>query len=244
MTKNILVTGASRGIGRAIIDYIEAKTDHHLVVTAQSESGVEALRSSFENNDRITVRQLDLSKHDQIEAWCSSLNEEGFKPDVLINNAGITQDNLSLRMKPSQWQSVIDVNLTGTYYLTQSIMKGMLKRRWGRLIHLSSVVAYTGNAGQANYAASKAGLVGMSKSLALESAARNVTSNVIAPGLIETDMTQSIPENEQAKLLAKIPMKRLGKASEVASFICFLCGDEASYITGQTFHINGGMYVI
>lgn len=237
--RTVLITGASRGIGRAILERFN-QSNFRLIGTATSEKGLDAIRSC---GDNVIAKQLDLSDKSSIEDLLGSLRQEDMFPDTLINNAGVTADNLMLRMKDSEWDSVIETNLTGVFSLTQGLLKPMVKNRFGRIVTISSVVGFTGNAGQANYAAAKAGLVGFNKSLAQEIATRGITANIVAPGFIETDMTSQLNETQKESLAKNIPMQRMGTASDIAEGVFFLCSEKASYITGHTLHINGGMFM-
>lgn len=237
--RTVLITGASRGIGRAILERFN-QSNFRLIGTATSEKGLDAIRSC---GDNVIAKQLDLSDKSSIEDLLGSLRQEDMFPDTLINNAGVTADNLMLRMKDSEWDSVIETNLTGVFSLTQGLLKPMVKNRFGRIVTISSVVGFTGNAGQANYAAAKAGLVGFNKSLAQEIATRGITANIVAPGFIETDMTSQLNETQKESLAKNIPMQRMGTASDIAEGVFFLCSEQASYITGHTLHINGGMFM-
>ncbi len=234
-----LVTGASRGIGRAIADHLAA-LGHDVFGTATSVSGAEAISERLGAGHGVV---LDVTDPDSIDAAMTLVQERAGWPSILVNNAGITKDQLLLRQRDEEWQAVIDANLTGVMRVTRAALKGMLKARFGRLIHISSVVAATGNPGQTNYAAAKAGLEGFSRSLALEIASRNITSNVVAPGFIETDMTASLSDEQKERLMAGIPANRLGQPADVAHCVAFLASQGAGYVTGQTVHVNGGMYL-
>tara|TARA_B100001989_G_scaffold11075_1_gene7042 strand:+ start:89 stop:829 length:741 start_codon:yes stop_codon:yes gene_type:complete len=239
--KNVLVTGAAGGIGSEIV-----KSMHSLGASIIISGSNEKKLANFSNqfSSPLLYYPADLSKYDDIEQLVNNtLDKFNNKLDILINNAGITKDNLMLRMKDSEWSDVINLNLNSTFYLTKLFLRYMIKNRYGRIINISSVVGSSGNLGQANYSASKAGIEGMSKSIALEVASRNVTINCVAPGFIETEMTKDILAKNEESLKNKIPMGRVGFPDEVASLVSFLASDEAGYITGQTIHINGGLYL-
>jgi 3-oxoacyl-[acyl-carrier protein] reductase len=241
--KIALVTGASRGIGQAIA--LELGQHGAVIIgTATTTNGAEAITQYFHQQGILgcgTV--LNLSDAKAISNTLETIQASYGAPAILVNNAGITQDNLLLRMRDEEWDKVIEVNLSGVYRLTNACLKGMVKARWGRIISLSSVVGAMGNAGQANYAAAKAGIIGFTKSIAIELASRNITANVVAPGFIDTDMTRQLPAAHQQALLARIPLQRMGLAEEVANAVGFLASEKAGYITGVTLHINGGMYM-
>jgi len=234
-----LVTGASRGIGRAIADQL-VRRGYRVFGTATSVTGADAISERLGPGQGLV---MDVTEPSSIDQAVEYIQQHAGVPVVLVNNAGITRDGLLLRQRDEDWQAVIDANLTGVMRVTRAVLKGMLKARFGRLIHISSVVGSTGNAGQTNYAASKAGLEGFSRSLALEVASRNITSNVVAPGLIATDMTANLSEQQRESLMANIPANRLGQPEDVAACVAFLAGTEAGYVTGQTLHVNGGMYL-
>jgi 3-oxoacyl-[acyl-carrier protein] reductase len=241
--KLALVTGATRGIGQAIA--LELGREGAIVIgTATTLEGAEQINENLKQHDiRGQGYVLNVSEADSIDAFLLTLKQSWRLPDILINNAAITRDNLFLRMKDEEWDKVINTNLSAIYRLTKLCLKDMLKNRWGRIVNLSSVVAFTGNLGQANYAASKAGLIGFTRAVASEVATRNITVNAVAPGFIETAMTESIPLQHKELLLSRIPANRLGKPEEVAALVAFLASPIAGYITGQTLHINGGMYM-
>ncbi|MBS0969899.1 3-oxoacyl-ACP reductase FabG [Chimaeribacter arupi] len=239
--KIALVTGASRGIGRAIAETLVAK-GAKVIGTATSEKGAEAISAYLGDNGKGLM--LNVVDSASIDAVLATIRAEFGEIDILINNAGITRDNLLMRMKDDEWQDILDTNLTSVFRLSKAVMRAMMKKRFGRIITIGSVVGTMGNAGQANYAAAKAGLIGFSKSLAREVASRGITVNVVAPGFIETDMTQALTEDQRAGILAQVPASRLGEAKEIASAVAFLASDEAGYITGETLHVNGGMYMI
>ena len=238
--RTAIVTGASRGIGKAIAASM-AKAGHTVLGTATSTAGADQISETLEGRGHGFL--LDVSDPNSINAFIGSIGAQHDPPLVLVNNAGITRDNLALRMKDEEWQEVIDTNLTGIFRLTKLCLRGMVKARWGRIINLTSVVGAMGNAGQGNYAAAKAGILGYSKSLAAELASRNITVNCVAPGLIGTDMTDELDAEQHDKMLTRIPLGRLGDASEVADLVVFLAGESAGYITGETVHINGGLYM-
>ena len=242
--KLVLVTGASRGIGKAIA--LTLGGDGATVIgTATTESGAENISKVFADN-KISGKgiKLDVTDKEQIASLVKTVNEDFGSIDILINNAGITRDNILLRMKEDEWEDIIDTNLTSIYKMSKSVLRGMIKNRSGRIISITSVVGAMGNAGQSNYAAAKAGMIGFTKSLAREVGVRGITVNAIAPGFIETDMTDSLPDEQKEALASQIPMGRLGTADEVANAVLFLAGDGGSYITGQTLHVNGGMYTV
>ncbi len=241
--KIALVTGASRGIGAAIALEM-AKAGVWVVGTATTEAGADNItRQIQEAGFAGKGIQLDVTNPEVIEQLIETIEKiAGSPPAILVNNAGITQDNLALRMKEEEWLSVVNTNLNAVFKLTQTCIKPMIKARWGRVVNISSVVAYTGNPGQANYCAAKAGVIGLGKALALEIASRGVTVNAIAPGFIETDMTRQLTDAQREMILEKIPMKKIGAAIDIAKMAVFLASDHAGYITGQTIHINGGMY--
>jgi 3-oxoacyl-[acyl-carrier protein] reductase len=238
-----LVTGASRGIGQAIA--LELGQRKAVVAgTATSEAGAASITAFLkEAGVQGTGFVLELADKDSLEEAFTEVQNAFGAPAILINNAGMTRDNLLIRMQEMEWSTVIDVNLSGVYRLSKACLRGMMKARWGRIISITSVVANTGNAGQANYAAAKAGIVGFSKSVAREVASRGITINTVAPGFIETDMTRALPEDHRLGLLAQIPAGRLGQPGDVAAVVGFLASPEAGYITGETLHVNGGMYM-
>jgi 3-oxoacyl-[acyl-carrier protein] reductase len=242
--KIVLVTGASRGIGKAIALTL-GEAGATVVGTATTESGADNISKVFaDNNISGKGIKLNVTNNGQISSLVKIVNEDFGPIDILINNAGITRDNILLRMKEDEWEDIIETNLSSIYKMSKSVLRGMIKNRSGRIISITSVVGAMGNAGQSNYAASKAGMIGFTKSLAREVGVRNITVNAIAPGFIETDMTDSLPDEQKDALVSQIPMGRLGTADEVAKAVLFLAGDGGSYITGQTLHVNGGMYTV
>lgn len=239
--KIALVTGASRGIGRSIAELL-AERGAKVVGTATSKEGAEAISSYLGDKGKGYV--LNVTDTESIDSTLSKIRAEFGEIDILVNNAGITSDNLLLRMKKEEWDRVIDTNLTSIFSLSKVIMRSMMKKRYGRIISVGSVIGTLGNIGQANYAAAKAGVIAFSKSLAREVATRGITVNVVSPGFIETDMTRALTDEQQAGILANVPVGRLGDAKEIASAVAFLASDEAAYITGETLHVNGGMCMI
>lgn len=240
--KTVLITGASRGIGKAILESFNE--DYFIVGTGTSESSVQSILENINSiNTQGDAFKLDLGDRDSIKELTSLLDSKEIHPDILINNAGITRDNIMLRMHEDEWDNVIDVHLNGQYLLIKSFIKKMVKNRWGRIINISSTSAVLGNKGQANYAAAKAGIEAMSRSLARELGSRNINVNCVAPGFIETDMTKEISEGNEDLLASQIPLGRLGKPNEIAEVVHFLASEQANYITGQTLHVNGGLYM-
>jgi 3-oxoacyl-[acyl-carrier protein] reductase len=241
MTKKIaLVTGASRGIGRAIAERL-AEDGFFVLGSATSENGAAAISTYLgENGKGLT---LDVSNAQSVENVMKSISDEFGTPQVLVNNAGITRDNLLMRMKDDEWDDIISTNLTSVFRMSKAVLRGMMKAKTGRIINISSVVGSTGNAGQANYAAAKAGMIGFTKSMAKEVGSRNITVNTVAPGFIDTDMTKELSDDIKNNLLAAIPLARLGDAKEIAHAVSFLASDGAAYITGETLHVNGGMFM-
>jgi len=237
--KKILVTGATGGIGHALIKKFVSLNANVLATGTKTEK-LDSLKNEFPN---INILKFDISDHSKIEEFVENVYSQLVGLDVLINNAGINKDNLSIRMKEDEWKKVIDINLGSTFLLCRSAIKKMLKNKYGRIVNITSIVGHTGNLGQANYAASKAGIIGMTKSLAIEYAKKNITLNCVSPGFIKTSMTENILENVKAMLTSRIPMSKLGSGEDVANSVAFLSSDEASYITGETIHVNGGMYM-
>ncbi|MBQ1249445.1 MAG: 3-oxoacyl-[Selenomonadales bacterium] len=240
--KVALVTGASRGIGRAVAIRL-AKSGAKIAVNyAGNQAAAEEVKQIIEQNggEAILV-QADISNAESVDAMVAAVMEAFGRIDILVNNAGITRDTLLMRMKEADWNAVIQTNLTGVFYVTKAVSKIMMKQRYGKIVNMSSVVGLMGNAGQANYAAAKAGVIGFTKSMAKELAARNITVNAIAPGFIATDMTAVLSDKVKEDLATKIPMGRLGEADDIASAVLFLVSDSASYITGQTLNVDGGM---
>jgi 3-oxoacyl-[acyl-carrier protein] reductase len=238
-----LVTGASRGIGQAIALEL-GRQGASVIGTATSEKGLESIHNILKsNNINYKPMLLDVTRRESLEALVTGLDAEGLTPTILINNAGITRDNLLLRMKDEEWQAIIETNLSSVYRVCKAFLRGMVKARYGRIINITSVVGLTGNAGQCNYAAAKAGIIGFSRALAREVGARGITVNTVAPGFIDTDMTRALSEDQRAGLLQQIPLGRLGEIREVAMAVAFLASPAASYITGQTLSVNGGMYM-
>ena len=238
-----LVTGASRGIGQAIALEL-GRQGASVIGTATSEKGLESIHNILKSsNINYKPMLLDVTRRESLEALVTGLDAEGLTPTILINNAGITRDNLLLRMKDEEWQAIIETNLSSVYRVCKAFLRGMVKARYGRIINITSVVGLTGNAGQCNYAAAKAGIIGFSRALAREVGARGITVNTVAPGFIDTDMTRALSEDQRAGLLQQIPLGRLGEIREVAMAVAFLASPAASYITGQTLSVNGGMYM-
>ncbi|MGZ8151717.1 MAG: 3-oxoacyl-ACP reductase FabG [Methylococcaceae bacterium] len=241
MTKKVaLVTGASRGIGKAIAEKL-AEDGYFVIGTATTDSGANSICSYLDDNGKGI--KLDVTNTESIEAVIKTINDEFGAPSVLVNNAGITRDNLLMRMKDEEWDDIINTNLTSVFRMSKAVLRGMMKAKTGRIINISSVVGSTGNAGQANYAAAKAGMIGFAKSMAKEVGSRNITINTVAPGFIDTDMTKELSQNIKDSLLASIPLSRLGEAKEIAHAVAFLASDGAAYITGETLHVNGGMFM-
>ncbi len=237
--KNIILTGATGGIGNSIVDTLTG-LNANLLVTGTNEEKLKNLKNKHKN---IIVIKQDISAHDEIEEFINKCSTEmDDKIDILINNAGITKDNLTIRMEKEEWDKVIDINLTSTFLLSKYVIKKMLKKKYGKIINITSVVGHTGNLGQANYSASKGGVSSMSKSLSLEYAKKNITVNCIAPGFIDTAMTEKINEEFKNQLKSKIPLDRFGTPQDIANCAAFLCSDLSNYITGETIHVNGGMY--
>ena len=238
-----LVTGASRGIGKAISLEL-GQAGASVLGTATSETGAEAITAALKDHG-ITGQGyvLDVSQADSVKQFGEQLQADGHVPTILVNNAGITRDNLLMRMSDDEWESVIDTNLSSVYRLSKLIIRGMMKARHGRIINITSVVGLAGNAGQSNYAAAKAGMIGFTKSLAREVGPRGITVNAVAPGFIETDMTEALEEEQRQALLGQIALGRLGAVEEIAAAVAFLAGPAAGYITGETLNVNGGMYM-
>lgn len=242
-TRTALITGASRGIGKAIALRL-ARAGLNIVATSRRIESDEAVRSEIvQVAPRALFVNLDLASLESIRAAFARALQEFGCIDVLVNNAGITRDGLALRMRPEEWQSILEVNLNGAFYAIQQVLPGMLRQRWGRIINITSVVGQMGNAGQANYASAKAGLIGLTKALARELASRNITVNAVAPGFIETDMTAGLPQEVKERMLGAIALGRFGKPEDVAAAVAFLASEEAGYITGHVLNVNGGMYM-
>lgn len=239
----VLVTGASRGIGKTIALALGAQ-GATVVGTATSDKGAKAISSYLsESSIKGQGMTLNVTQQDSVDQVIKEMTEAFGAPSILINNAGITRDNLLMRMKEDEWGDIIDTNLTSVYRMSKACLRAMTKARKGRIISISSVVGASGNAGQTNYAAAKAGLIGFTKSLAREVGARGITVNAVAPGFIDTDMTKSLPDAQKEALLSAIPLKRLGNPEEIASAVAFLASPGAGYISGETLHVNGGMYM-
>jgi len=240
--KTALVTGASGGIGGAIAKSLHGQ-GAKVVLSGTRAEALEAVRAEL--GDRAFIAPANLSDIASVEALTKSAEEAaGSSIDILVNNAGITKDNLFMRMKDEEWDQVIAVNLTAAFRLSRAVLRGMMKKRWGRIIQITSVVGATGNPGQGNYAAAKAGLVGMSKSLAAEVASRNITVNAVAPGFIQTAMTDALTDQQKEMIAARIPAGRMGLPDEIAAAVIYLASQEAAYVTGETIHVNGGMAMI
>src|SRR5690554_4041762 len=236
-----LVTGASRGIGKAIAQQLVAR-GVTVIGTATTASGADAISTYLGSNGEGYA--LNVTDADSITAVLKYIDEKYGQLDILVNNAGITRDNLLMRMKDDEWQSVLDTNLTAVYKMCKAVMRGMMKNRYGRIVNIGSVVGTTGNPGQANYCAAKAGLIGFTKALAKEIASRGVTVNAVAPGFIDTDMTKALTDDQRARIFKTIPAARLGKPEEIAAAVGFLASEQAGYITGETIHVNGGMSMV
>lgn len=239
--KIALVTGASRGIGRAIAEIL-VERGATVIGTATSEKGAEAISEYLGGNGKGLA--LNVTSPESIEAVLKQIKDEFGEVDILVNNAGITRDNLLMRMKDDEWQDILDTNLTSIFRLSKAVLRSMMKKRYGRIISIGSVVGTMGNAGQTNYAAAKAGLIGFTKSMAREVASRGITVNAVAPGFIETDMTKALNDDQRAATLSNVPAGRLGDPREIAAAVAFLASDDAGYVTGETLHVNGGMYMI
>ena len=238
--KNIIVTGASGGIGNAIIKKL-SDAGANILASGTKIEKLEELKKNFEG---IKILQFDISQSDKIEEFIeNATNELGGRLDVIVNNAGITQDNLAIRMSLDEWQKVININLTSTFLMSKFAIKKMLKNKTGKIVNITSVVGHTGNLGQANYTASKAGIVAMSKSLAIEYAKKNININCISPGFIKTAMTDKIDDKFKEVIVSKIPSARLGEPHDIANAVLFLISDQSNYINGETLHVNGGMYM-
>ena len=238
--KNIIVTGATGGIGNSIVEELISQGANVLATGTKAEK-LEELKNNFNN---VKIIKFDISQHQKIEEFINNATDQlGGKLDCIINNAGITMDNLSIRMSLEEWNKVIEINLTSTFLMSKYSIKKMLKNKSGKIVNITSVVGHTGNVGQANYTASKAGIVAMSKSLAIEYAKKNININCISPGFIKTSMTDQIDEKYKEALLLKIPANRFGEPKDVANAVVFLSSDQSNYINGETIHVNGGMYL-
>ncbi len=241
--KIAVVTGASRGIGAAIADLL-AEKGATVIGTATSENGAQAISARLsEKGAKGEGLPLNVVDAESVKTFMAAVQEKYGAPQILVNNAGITKDNLLMRMTDEEWFDVINTNLSAIYRLSKACLRGMMKARWGRIVNISSVVGQMGNAGQTNYSSTKAGVMGFTRSLAREIGSRNITVNAVAPGFIDTDMTKALPEEQKAMMLNGIPLGRLGDPMEIATVVAFLCSDDASYVTGETMHVNGGMYM-
>lgn len=241
--KLALVSGASRGIGRAIAREL-GRRGASVIGTATTMAGADTISQDLQERG-ISGRgiSLDITIPAAVEAALKLITAEFGSPTILVNNAGITRDNLLLRMKEEEWDAVLATDLSSVYRLSKTVLRGMLKARWGRIVNITSVIGATGNSGQSNYAAAKAGMIGFTKSLAQEVGSRGITVNAVAPGFIDTDMTRALPEAQRNALIEKIPLNRLGETQDIANAVAFLVSDEAAYITGETLHVNGGLYM-
>ena len=237
--KKILITGATGGIGNALVKKF-ISLEGSVLATGTKTDKLNSLKKIFPD---ISILKFDISDHSKIEEFIENVSSQLSGLDILVNNAGLNMDNLSLRMKDDEWKKVIDVNLGSTFFLCKHAIKKMLKNKYGRVVNITSIVGHTGNLGQANYAASKAGIIGMSKSLAIEYAKKNITINCVSPGFIQSNMTDKIVESIKAVLTSRIPMTKLGTGEDVSNTVAFLSSNAASYITGETIHVNGGMYM-
>ena len=237
--KKILITGATGGIGNALVKKF-ISLDGNVLATGTKTEKLDLLKKDFPN---INILKFDISDHSKIEEFIENVSSQLSGLDILVNNAGVNMDNLSLRMKNEEWKKVIDINLGSTFLMSKYAIKKMLKNKYGRIVNITSVVGHTGNLGQVNYAASKAGIIGMSKSLAIEYAKKNITINCVSPGFIQSKMTDNIVESIKAVLTSRIPMAKLGTGEDVSNAVAFLSSDLASYVTGETLHVNGGMYM-
>ncbi|RUM60473.1 MAG: 3-oxoacyl-[acyl-carrier-protein] reductase [Persephonella sp.] len=239
--KVALITGSTRGIGKAIAVAF-AKEGATVVITGRNKETAEIVAENIKNEFGVDAYGFQLDLSGDIKNVWKDIEKTVGKVDILVNNAGITKDTLFIRMKETDWNAVIETNLTGTFKITQLAVKGMIKKKWGRVINITSIIGFTGNIGQVNYSTTKAGLVGFTKSLAKELAPRNITVNAVAPGFIETDMTDVLPTEIKENYLKQIPLGRFGQPEDVANVVLFLASEKASYITGETIHVNGGMY--
>ncbi len=237
--KKVLITGATGGIGQELVKKF-VSLDAEVLATGTKTEKLDLIKK---NHSNVKVKKFDISDHSRIEEFIDNVSLELGGLDILVNNAGTNVDNLSLRMKNDEWKKVIDINLTSTFLLSKYSIKKMLKNKFGRVVNITSVVGHTGNLGQTNYAASKAGIIGMSKSLAIEYAKKNITVNCVSPGFIVSDMTMNIAEKVKLYLTSRIPLGKLGTGEDVSNCVAFLSSDQASYVTGETIHVNGGMYM-
>lgn len=241
--RTALVTGASRGIGRACAEALVG-AGHRVILAARSREKLEEVATRLRAmNGEPYIVELDLADSESIANGIAKAAQEAGRIDVLVNNAGVTKDGLAVRLKPADWDTVIRTNLSGSFYAIQQVLPGMMRERWGRIVNISSVVGEMGNPGQANYSASKAGLIGLTKALAREVASRNITVNAVAPGFIETDMIRGLSDELRQKMIDETPLKRIGTPAEVASAVKFLVSDDASFITGHVLDVNGGIYM-
>ena len=237
--KKILITGSTGGIGKGLVKKF-VSLGGEILATGTKNDKLDNLKKEFPN---INILKFDISEHSKVEEFIENVSSQLTGLDILINNAGVNMDNLSLRMKEEEWKKVIDINLTSTFLLSKYAIKKMLKNKFGRIVNITSVVGHTGNLGQSNYSASKAGIIGMSKSLAIEYAKKNITVNCVSPGFIISDMTMNIAEKVKLYLTSRIPMGKLGTGEDVSNCVAFLSSEQASYVTGETIHVNGGMYM-
>ncbi|MDA9685812.1 3-oxoacyl-[acyl-carrier-protein] reductase [Candidatus Actinomarina] len=241
MMKTALVTGGSRGIGKAIAQKLSETSNVAVGYSNSKEQAVEVVNSIQANGGNAIAVQIDVTDNDSVEKCFELIEKEFSSVEILVNNAGITKDNIFPRLKQDDWDSVIDTNLTGSFRTSQRAIKGMMKNKWGRILFISSVAGISGNTGQSNYAASKAGMIGLAKTISKELGSRNITSNVIAPGYIDTDMTSFLNDEQKEEIIGQLSIKRVGKPEDIANMVAFLCSDESEYITGQVFPVDGGL---
>ena len=241
MMKTALVTGGSRGIGKAIAQKLSETSNVAVGYSNSKEQAVEVVNSIQANGGNAIAVQIDVTDNDSVEKCFELIEKEFSSVEILVNNAGITKDNIFPRLKQDDWDSVIDTNLTGSFRTSQRAIKGMMKIKWGRILFISSVAGISGNTGQSNYAASKAGMIGLAKTISKELGSRNITSNVIAPGYIDTDMTSFLNDEQKEEIIGQLSIKRVGKPEDIANMVAFLCSDESEYITGQVFPVDGGL---
>jgi len=239
--KTALVTGGSRGIGKAIAQKLAETSNVAVGYSNSKEQAVEVVNSIQANGGNAIAVQIDVTDNDSVEKCFELIEKEFSSVEILVNNAGITKDNIFPRLKQDDWDSVIDTNLTGSFRASQRAIKGMMKNKWGRIVFISSVAGISGNMGQSNYAASKAGMIGLAKTISKELGSRNITSNVIAPGYIDTDMTSFLNDEQKEEIIGQLSIKRVGKPEDIANMVAFLCSDESEYITGQVFPVDGGL---